>query len=166
MRNAFAVLCSCVLMALGVAVSQAQPRDRYDDGDSRPGSNVSYSSDCCYKKIVRTVREVRYVRIPMPGRYGWGPDRRWREGYVRPRRPAYVRRPASYTEVYVGPARRFEGYPPGYFDRPRYDRYDRYDGYDAYNSADVAAAPVCTSRRIRVLDGRGGWVWGIKRVCH
>lgn len=166
MRTAFTVLCSCLLLALGVVASQAQPRDRYDDGDTRPGTNVSYSSDCCYKKIVRTIREVRYVRITPPRRYGWGPERH----YSRPHHPAHVHRPASYSEVHVAPVRRFGGYyERRRYDRPRYDRYDGYDdGYDAYNAVDaptVEVVPVCTSTRVRVLDGKGGWVWGLKRVC-
>lgn len=30
----------------------------------------------------------------------------------------------------------------------------------------VAAADVCSSRRIRIADGRGGWVWGVKTTCY
>ena len=178
MRNAFAVLCSCVLLVFCFAVSPASAGEYYNGYYPRYRGNVWYSSDCCYKKIVRHVREVRYVRTwpvrrygccgPDYGpRYGYGPYRPYREGYYAPYRPyreGYYGRPASYTEVYVGPARRFEGYPPGY-PGPRYYNGRYGNGYDAYNSADIPAVS-CHWRRTPVLDGKGGWVWGFKRACN
>ena len=120
MRAALSVLCSCVLMVLAAAINPAHAGDRYYGGGGvyygdgyyhRSRGNAWYSSDCCYRRVVRHVTQVRYVHVA-PRRYGWAPYRPWREGYYRPQRPVYVGRPASYTEVYVGPARRFEGYPP------------------------------------------------------
>lgn len=161
MRAALAILCTCVLFALGAFVAPAEAGGyRYGDGYyPRYGGDVWYSSKCCYKKIVR--HDVRYVRIEPWRRYGYY-GRPWRDGYYggyRPWREGYYggyRRPVSYTDVYVGPARRYEGYPPGYFN----GGYNGYDGYDAYNSA------ACIQRRVPVLDGRGGWVWGFKQVCN
>jgi len=167
MRTALAVLCTCVLFALGAFVGPAQAGGyRYsDDGyyPRRQHGDVWYSSKCCYKKVIRHVRTVRYVRIDPYRRHGYyGPYRPWREGYYG-RPSSYYGRPASYTEVYIDgppPPPRYADYPP-----PRW-RYDRWNGYDAYNSADVNVAPTCYRRRAPVLDGRGGWVWGFKQVCN
>ena len=167
MRTAFAVLCTCVLLALGAFAGPAQAGGYryYDDGyyPRRPQGDVWYSSKCCYKKIVRHVRQVRYVRVSPWRRYGYyGDDYRPYRPY-RPSRPyGDYGGPASYTDIYIDvpPRPRYVDYPP-----PR-SRYDRWDGYDAYNSADVNVAPTCYQRRTPVLDGKGGWVWGFKRVCY
>lgn len=160
MRFALAVLCTCVLVALGAFVVPAQAGGyRYYDNGYYPryGGNVWYSSSCCYEKIVR--HEVRYVRIDPYGGYGYyDPYRRYgyygpygREGYYGPYRDDGYGLPVSYyTDAYVGPPRRYYGYRAVY--GPRYQGY--YNGYDAYNSADVA----CVQRRAQALDG--------KRVCY
>jgi len=176
MRAASAILCTCVLFVLGVFVAPAEAGGyRYGDGYyprygghyPRYGGDVWYSSKCCYKKIIR--HDARFVRIDPWRRYGeYAPYRPWREGYYAPPyRPNYYR-PASYTDVYVGPARRYNGYPPGYFNGGYngHNGYNGYDGYDAYNSVNVVGAPTCIQRRVPVLDGRGGWVWGFKQVCN
>lgn len=162
MRTALAVLSTCVLFALGAFVGPAQAgggHRSYDDGyyPRRHHGDVWYSSKCCYKKIVRHVRTVRYVRIdPYRRHHGYyGPYRPWREGYYdRPWREGHYHRPANYTEVYVdGPPRRYVG-------------GVGYDAYDAYNAADADGAPSCYRRRAPIADGRGGWVWGFKQVCY
>lgn len=188
MRAASAVLCTCVLLIFGAYVESAHAGGYRDYGDGyapryRGGGegyyprynrgNVWYSSKCCYKKIVRHVREVRYVRTEPYRRYGYeGSYRPWREGYSggydrRPWRRGYYGRPVSYTDVYVGPARRYEGYPPGYGNVGYNGGYSGgYNGgYDSYNSADVVVAPACVQRRVPVGDGRGGWVWAVRRAC-
>jgi len=170
MRRALVVFCTCVLFALGLFLAPAEAGGYRDGGGYGPrhrphhARNAWYSSDCCYRRIVRHLTEVRYVRIAPPHRHVHRPHYRpWREVYYAPPRPpreVYSRpRPASYVDVYVGPPRRFEGYPPGYF-----NRYD--DGYDAYNAVDVPVKRVCVQRRTPVIDGKGGWVWGFKRVCR
>lgn len=171
MRTALAVLCTCVLFALGAFVGPAQAGGgyrSYDDGYYPRGhhGDVWYSSKCCYKKIVRHVRQVRYVRVDPYRRHGYyGPYRPWREGYYG-QPSSYYGRPASYTEVYVGgPPPRYGDYPPP--PPPRWNGHNGgYNGgYDAYNAAGVDVAPTCYRRRAPVLDGRGGWVWGFKQVC-
>lgn len=158
MRTALAVLCTCVLLALGAFAGPAQAGGyRYsDDGyyPRRHHGDVWYSSKCCYKKIIRHVRQVRYVRVDPYRRHGYrSAYRPWREGYYG-RPSGYYGRPASYTEVYVnGPRRRYVG-------------GAMYDAYDAYNAADVDVAPTCIRRRAPMPDGRGGWVWGFKQVCY
>jgi hypothetical protein len=171
MRTAFAILCWCVLLALGGFVGPASAgggfdgyyeryRDypRYRDGyhPRRHHGRVWYSSDCCYKKIVRHERTSRYVRIHRQHRYGYyeppyrpyRPYRPYGEGY-------YSRPPMQYGEYYVVPPQ-----PP--LPPPRYQGgYSAYDAYNAYNYV-----PDCTQRRVRVLDGRGGWVWGSRQVCN
>jgi hypothetical protein len=51
-----------------------------------------------------------------------------------------------------------------YYDRPRYIGYGNggYSGYSGYS----AYAQSCYSQRVRVDDGRGGWVWSLRRVCN
>ncbi|MCK9914157.1 hypothetical protein MXD81_33890 [Microbacteriaceae bacterium K1510] len=164
MRAALAILCTCVVFVLGAFVAPAEAGGYRDYGDGyypryggyypRYGGNVWYSSKCCYKKIIR--HDARFVRIEPWRHYGYY-GRPWREGYYGGGyRGGYYGRPVGYTDVYVGPAHRYNGYPPGYYN----GGYNGYDGYDAYNSA------ACIQRRVPVLDGRGGWVWGFKQVCN
>lgn len=169
MRTAFAILCSCVFLSLAALVP-AQAGDHYGDGYDRGGyhggggyhrsgydrpryrSNVWYSSSCCYKKVVRHVRQVHYQRIYRESYY----DRpyRHRHGYYdRPHRYGYSDRP--YRESYYQ-----RPYRPAYYDAPR--SYDR--GYDAYNSASYTER--CYRKRVPLGDGRGGWVWGHKTTCY
>lgn len=37
---------------------------------------------------------------------------------------------------------------------------------DPYWSPVYASAEVCVPRRVRIADGRGGWVWGVRPVCY
>lgn len=37
---------------------------------------------------------------------------------------------------------------------------------DPYWSPIYVAEPVCASRRVRVIDGRGGWSWGVQTTCY
>lgn len=111
MRTALAALLTSVALAFGAFVGSAQAGEYYGGYYSNRAANVRYSSDCCYRKVVRVVRTVRYVRVAPVRRYGYeccGP-RPWREGYYG--------RPASYTEVYVPPRPRYVDY------RPRPVRY-------------------------------------------
>jgi hypothetical protein len=151
MRAALAILCTCVLLVLGAFVSRAQAGDyRYSDSGYYPrhyGGDVWYSSKCCYKKTIRHVRTVRYVRIDPYRRHSYYDSYRpWREGYYH--------RPVSHSDIYVdGPRRRYVGGPS-------------YDAYEAYNAAGADVAPRCYQRRAPVPDGRGGWLWGVKQVCY
>lgn len=167
MRTAFAILCSCVLLALGVFVSPARAGGGYDsyyDGPRdgyyprRHQGRVWYSSDCCYKKIVRHERSARYVRIEPYRRHSYyePPYRPYRP--YRPYSEGYAPPPPRYGEYYVVPPQPGVPLPP-----PRYE-----GGYGSYNSAysSYNYAPECYRRRVPVLDGRGGWVWGFKQVCN
>jgi hypothetical protein len=150
-RVVFAVLSACVLVALGVLASPAKAGDDYEDGyhRHRHSGNVSYSSSCCYRKVVRHERSVRYVREDYE-------DRPYhRNGYYdrRSYRSSYYDRP-HYRSRYD-------------YDRPRYvdDGYvsrryvSDYSGYSSY-------ADNCHRHRVPVADGRGGWVWGVRSSCY
>ena len=54
------------LLIVGIA-SLLTPKNvtagEYYDGGYVARGAVSYSSICCYRKVVRTVRTVRYVRV-------------------------------------------------------------------------------------------------------
>jgi hypothetical protein len=55
----------------------------------------------------------------------------------------------------------------GYFKRRhRYVDYPYYRSYTAAAWRDVGYPEICYRRRTRILDGRGGWVWGVRRVCY
>lgn len=158
MRFAFAVLCSCVLVALSVPATAG---DYYGNGyRHRHGGSVWYSSSCCYKKIVRHERSVRYVRVDEGRPY-------YRNGYHdRPYRNGYYHDRPYRSSYYYGSPRRYVS--DGYYDNGNggyYNGNGRYysSGYDAgYDSY----AQSCTWRKARIADGRGGWVWGGKRVCY
>ena len=128
-------------MRAGFLASTGRPRqsrDDYDDGYHRHRSNnVWYSSDCCYKKVVRHERSVHYRRIDNDGYYD---------------RPSYYDQPyrRSYTN-YDTPRR---------YDTDRY--YSGYSNYSSYSSY----ADSCYLRSVRIDDNRGGWVWGTRRVCN
>lgn len=144
-RFVFAVLCSCVLVSLGFLVNAAKAGEYYGGGyyGHRHATSVWYSSSCCYRKIVRHERSVRYVRT----------DDGYRQGYYgRPYyRDGYYDRPYRSGSYYVAP-RRYVDY------GARYTTTGYSDGYDSYNS--------CSAHRIRVPDGRGGWVWGVRAGCY
>lgn len=126
----------------------------YDGGYVSRGA-VSHSSSCCYRKVVRIVRTVRYVRV----------DDGYRHGYYAPRhRSSYYGTP--YRSTYYG-----EPYRSAYdYDRPyRYDGGGYYGGYyGGYGVSRVSYGygESCTVRRVRVADGYGGWVWARSRVCY
>ncbi len=132
----------CATISLGFFSVSAKAGDYYDGG-YRHGysSNVWYSSSCCYRKVVRHERRVRYVRTD--------------DGYYdRPYRRSY------YSDGYA--PRRYVN--SGYYGNDYYNNgyNDRYynDGYSSY-------AQSCTWHRDRLYDGRGGWVWGERRrVCY
>lgn len=126
----------------------------YDGGYVTRGA-VSYSSNCCYRKVVRTVRTVRYVRV----------DDGYRHGYYAPRyRSSYYDTP--YRHSYYGEPYRSAQY----YGRPyRYDGGGYYGGYyGGYGVSRVGYGygESCTVRRVRVSDGYGGWVWARSRVCY
>lgn len=140
-RIAFAVLCSCVLVSISF-VAPAKAGDYREDSyyRNRHSGNVWYSSDCCYKKIVRHERSVRYVPVDEERRYE-------RHGYYdRPyRSSSYYDTTRSYSEGSYAPR--------------------RYDSSYGYSNNYSSYADSCHTRQVRVEDGRGGWVWGVKRVC-
>lgn len=150
-RLAFTFLCSCVLVSLGFLAAPAQAGDYYGNGYYSGGyrSNVYYSSSCCYKKVVRHVTSTRYVRVDEGRPY-------YRSSYYdRPYRYGSYERPRYYDRPYR-PAR--------YVDSVNYDDYT-YSPRPFYDGA-YASAEDCSRRRIRVRDGYGGWVWGVKRNCY
>lgn len=147
---AFAFLCSCVLVSLGFLANPAQAGEYYGNGYYGHRSNVWYSSSCCYKKVVRHETTAHYVRVDEDRSYH-------RHSY-------YSDRPHRYGSYYEQPRYYDRPYRPAhYVDSVNYDDYTYsprpfYDG--AYASAD------CSRRRIRIPDGYGGWVWGVKRNCY
>jgi hypothetical protein len=148
-RFSFILLSACLLGSLAIASLPAKAGDYYEDGYGyrhRHSSNVWYSSNCCYRKVVRHERRVRYVRVDEErpyyrDRYHERPYRRsYHSGY-------YSDVPRSYTSTsYVS---------RGYVDRGYYP----YDGYRNYTES-------CYRRRVPILDGRGGWVWGYRSSCY
>lgn len=161
MRTAFAVLCSCVLLSLGVLTGPASAGEYYNGNGyyhPRRAANVWYSSSCCYRKIVKHIRKVHYVRVEPYRSYGDGYyDRPYRHSYYgQPYRHSYYARPHRYSNDYYDapPRHRYVDY----YDAPRYN-----GGYDAYSAA---YAQTCYQQRVRVPDGYGGWVWGSKTVCN
>jgi hypothetical protein len=73
----------------------------------------------------------------------------------------YAERPYYYRQRYIG----------GYYDRPYYPYYrsygyryvPRHSYYGGYGYASYAGG--CYRTRVRIPDGRGGWVWGSQRIC-
>lgn len=143
-----AVLCLSVLAFLGVAVP-AKAGDYYDNGYRSSGyGNVYYSSSCCYKKVVRHQTTSRYVRVDEDRSYYRGGGY-YDQSY---RSSSYYDQPRRYVDDNYYAPRRYVGYDNG--------GYSGYSGYSAY------AQQGCYDRRVRVDDGRGGWVWGSTRVCN
>ena len=92
-RIASAVLCSCVLVSFGSLASPAKAGGYYGN------DQVWYSASCCYGKVVRHTRSVRYVPA---GGYGYGYD--YGYGYVEPHRVVRVFAPPSpllYDSAYI-----------------------------------------------------------------
>lgn len=144
MRHAaFAVLSSCVVAFTALLVGPALAGDysRYDGGYDSPrpyrgNEHVWYSSSCCYRRVVR--HAAHYEQID---RYGY---------YDRPRHSGYYGRHYGY-----GP------YERSY----RYSDYPYYRSRTVSNWRDASGDESCHWRRTQVFDGRGGWVWGTRRVC-
>ena len=129
-RIAYVILCSCLLVFTVLLAGPARAGD-YRDGYYRDGYNsgryyrsryhrarhprVWYSSNCCYRKIVRHVRSVRYVRVRPRHRY-----------YGR-----YYNRPRYRVSYYDVPPRRYDGY-DGYADRGYRCHRRRVRAIDAY----------------------------------
>jgi hypothetical protein len=154
-RIAFAFLCSCLLIPLGLVATPARAGDYYSGGGYygdgyyrtrhyddyyRPRRHYGgtwYTSKCCYRRVVR--HSAYYERTYRSSYYDDGYYRRsYRSGYYE--RPYYRHR-----------------YYSDYYERP-YRSYRYYDtGYSTYDN--------CYGGRVRVADGRGGWVWG-RRVCN
>ena len=150
---------AALLFAAAFVHSTAQAGDYYRDGYGYRAANVSYSSNCCYRKVVRYVRKVSYVRV----------DGGYRDGYYAPRhRNSYYDGPpyrtVEFREPYYRPAVYSEPYRRPYYDGRPY----RYDGsyHDGYRPYRVSYGESCRVRRVRVADGYGGWVWATSRVCY
>jgi hypothetical protein len=178
MRTIFAILCTGVLLVFGLSMTPAAAGGYYSNGYYGDGyygngyygngyyggrSSVWYSSNCCYRKIVRHVRTVNFVQTEPYRRYGYY-DGGYRYGYYgRPYGVGYYGRP--YHSGYYGGGYRYGG---GYYVGRGYGGYSgaRYDdGYDAYNAAYSAKKKHCTTQRVRVPDGHGGRVWGASKIC-
>lgn len=151
-RFVLAFVFACVLASLGFLAAPAKAGEYYGNGYYGHRSNVHYTSSCCYRKVVRHVTTTRYVRVDPGYRTGYY-DRPYRDGsyYDRPYRSGYYDRP--YRPAYVDAVQYDDGYGYGLGVRRNYG--------GAY-----AHAEDCTRRRVRIPDGRGGWVWGVKRVCY
>ena len=145
---------ACVLASLSMT-EITKAGDYYDDGYYRPRSrSVWYSSDCCYKRVTR--HSSYYVRTDDDY------DRRSSyDDYPRYRRSYYSDyAPRRYYDDYA-PRRYYSDYAP----RRYYNGYS-YSGYSSGYSSYANYSETCTWRRTRIDDGRGGWVWGARRVCY
>lgn len=129
-----------------VSAANVTAGEYYDGGYVSRGA-VATSSNCCYRKVVRYVRKVSYVRVnPV-----------YHDGYDAPRyRPTYYAPPRR--TVYYGEPYRSAYYP----DRPY--RYD--SGTYAVSRVSRGDGENCAVRRVRIADGYGGWVWVRTRVCY
>lgn len=143
LRIAYVILYSCLIVFAGLIASPASAGHR-DDGYNRDVSyrpqragRAWYSSSCCYRKIVRHVRQVRYVEVKPPRKKQAGrkPHRRYRDD-------GYYDRPDDRVSYYDVP--------------PRYVEDDDY----------VAGPDRCRHRRVRVLSDDGGWVWALTARCY
>lgn len=149
----FAIVAACVPMVIGILAGPVNAHDYYDSGYRREGraAGVSYSTDCCYRKIIRHWRSVRYERVYEPPRRRHS-HRHYGENYS-------ADRPHRYSDDYYGPRRyvgeNYDG-PRRYVSESHYGR-PRYADYRSYSDD-------CQLRRL--WDGRGGWVWGIRRGCY
>jgi hypothetical protein len=124
-RVVFALFCFCVLAAFAIPSIPAQAGGYYSGGGyygsgyyGQPsyGDQVWYSSSCCYRKIVRHERSVRYEPVfGGNGYYGSGYYGR-PYPYYAPRH--YYGRPYRYGYYDLGP-RRYVNYGPGYYSGPR-----------------------------------------------
>lgn len=138
-RYSIAALCACLLVSFGILSTPAKAGEYYNGGYYRHPGNVWYSSNCCYRKVVRHERSVRYVAVEHERSYY--PSSHY--GYS----SSYYARP--YRHSY-------------YADQPRRYVDDGYYGSRSYDSY----ASNCYRRKVQVLDGRGGWVWGSRSSCY
>ena len=99
-------------------------------------------------------------RLAAAGEYGYDGD-----DYRRPYTSSDVGYERVYREDYERPYYRPYGYQQyggpsyvasGYDDPRRYYGGDYFSGYGDW----------CYRRRIRIFDGRGGWVWGMPASCY
>src|SRR5579885_2652653 len=129
----------------------------YDDGDyyrPRHYAGTWYTSSCCYRRVVR--HTAWYERTYRSAYYGDGyyyhrPYYRYGyDGYYRPYRYGYYDRPYYRDYSYYHRPYRYSYYD----DRPSY-----YGGYYAAGYYGWRGA-YAGCGRIRIPDGRGGWVWG------
>lgn len=144
MRNIrFAILAACAPIVIGILAGPVNAGDYYDSGYRREwrSAGVSYSTDCCYRKIIRHWRSVRYERVYEPPRRRYYPRRYGENDYG----PDYRYR---YSDDYYAPRRSVS---ENYYQPRRYAEYRSY-------------SDDCQLRRL--WDGRGGWVWAIRRGCQ
>ncbi|MFA6265717.1 MAG: hypothetical protein WC670_08395 [Pseudolabrys sp.] len=171
-RIALTILGLCLLLTLSLVTSNnATAGDYYYGRSGYRGENVRYSSNCCYRKIVKVVRKVRYVRVDDGYRHGYEAPRYRSSYYSDPYRSTYYSEP--YRGTYYNEPYRTTSYSapyrgPTYYGRPyRYDGGEYYGGTGGYRVGYSAGyGDGCTVRRVRVADGRGGWVWARSRVCY
>ncbi len=142
---------------------------RYDDGYYRRHRHYSsrnrsvwYTSNCCYRQVVRHSRSVRYERTYRDYSYYRRPYRHayYSDYYTRPYRYYSDRRP-YYRSAYSGyygwryRARPYHDYGSAYLYRP----YGDYAGYNTvgWGYGRCGLKPLA--------DGRGGWVWSRRAGC-
>lgn len=165
-RMALSVLGLCVFGFFSLLMPNSASAGEYYGGHAGySGGNVWYSSSCCYRKVVKHVRKVRYVRVDDGYRHGY---------YAPPRYQSYYDggpyRSTVYSEPYRGPY--YTGRPYRYFGGEYAGGVSGYRvGYGVSYGGYVggyapAYADRCTVRRARVYDGYGGWVWTRSRVCY
>lgn len=153
--TALAVLCALSTLAVP---NLARAGDLYGDGYGRSGHHrVWYSTDCCFKKVIRHEESSRLVRIDS------GYDDGYRSSYGRDRYygvPRYAVSEYSYGPRYT--------YDRDYGYRTRYSDYDDYAYRPRYRAYSTYAAfeQRCYTRRTPIADAWGGWVWGKERVCY
>jgi hypothetical protein len=122
------------------------------------GHTVGYSRDCCFEKEVRHIRSVRYLRTYSGGYY----DRPYRYSYSSGYNGGYAN---GYNGGYTN------GYNGGNYGRPYYGasynvpRYYAPSYTSGYVDSGYGSYGSCGARRVRVLDGRGGWVWSAQSTC-
>lgn len=152
-RNSIALLFACVLISFGIAASPAKAGDYYEDGyyRHRHSDNVSYSSDCCYRKTVRHERRVHYSRVEDEDSYR-------SSYYERPYRSSYYQSPYR-SSYYERPYRSSYSYDsPRYYSDDSYSR-TRYADY-GYSSSGAQCWPM-------QMDGIIGGPWvGVRAGCR
>jgi len=138
-----------------------------DDGYYRRHRHRSvwYTSSCCYRKVVRHTRSVRYVRTYDDYGYYRRPYRHvyYSDYYTRPYRYYSYRRPYYHHTYsgYYGWRHHYRPYRHYYTSAYLYRPYRHY--YAGYNTVGYLGYGEC--RRIPLADGRGGWVWSRRAGC-